>query len=95
MLLQIEHDTNLLSTFATSAQNCTCERACTNALVQVFELWERKSEARQSKHYVRVLYNKEPLSLAKHPQGQWTYANATSCLSAPAVALPLILYLRP
>ncbi|CAL8468369.1 g7909 [Coccomyxa elongata] len=36
----------------------------------VFELWERKTEEGQSKHYVRVLYNKEPLSLAKHPQGE-------------------------
>ena len=37
--------------------------------VQVFELWERKTEEGESKHYVRVLYNKQPLSLAKHPKG--------------------------
>ncbi|KAK9915420.1 hypothetical protein WJX75_008934 [Coccomyxa subellipsoidea] len=35
----------------------------------VFELWE-KNEQGESKHYVRVLYNKQPLSLAKHPEGE-------------------------
>ncbi len=37
--------------------------------MQVFELWERKTQEGESKHYVRVLYNKQPLSLAKHPEG--------------------------
>ncbi len=37
--------------------------------VQVFELWERPTADGKSKHYVRVLYNRQPLSLAKHPKG--------------------------
>lgn len=45
-----------------------------NECMQVFELWEKKNEQGESKHYVRVLYNKQPLSLAKHPEGWWFFS---------------------
>ena len=40
---------------------------------QVFELWEGPAaDDGTSKHYVRVLFNKEDLALAKHPKGKDT-----------------------
>ena len=48
---------------------------------QVFELWEGLASADgSSEHYVRVLFNKEELALAKHPKGY-------QCCACPARAV--------
>ena len=60
--------------------------------LQVFELWEGPgAEGGGSRHYVRVLYNKQELSLAHHPKGAnfaWQ-ANWCSCAESRShVVLP-------